>query len=218
MPGSSYKGKEVIKKWRSQLPAFKHVLDVGPGWGTYIKMLERPGEQWDCVEIHEPYVEKFGLDKLYNFIGIGSIVDFRPLYSYYDLIILGDVLEHLTETDAKSVLRKVLSYSNYVLVSLPLDAETNVPPENNSDYWENEHERHLGQWTNLGFLEAIRMAGGELIGMEKYQELAVYLIAGQQKTSFLTDNNKEPGEWKRVLKYYIYNSLPNFVKCRLIRR
>lgn len=193
MPGSSSKGKVNILEWRRSLPAFKYVLDVGPGWGSYSKLLKRKGEIWHAVEIHEPYIDQFKLNNFYDKIYIKDILNFIPKKEevpFYDLVILGDVIEHLTKQNGIETLKKVFRYSKYCLISLPLDEETSQTDndqENSFDYWKNPHERHLARWSNSAFIKTIQDLNGEVIALAKYYELAVYLISCKNSDNFLTE-------------------------------
>lgn len=186
MPGSSAKGKLQILEWRKELPKLKRVLDIGPGWGTYAKLIKQKGEIWDAVEIFEPYVEKYKLRKLYDNVFIEDALKFIP-QDRYNLIILGDVLEHVAETDGEKLLKTMLVNTDFLLVSLPLDLETKADQENEHEHWHNIHEKHLARWSNLNFLEVVSDAGSEIIGLKKFQELAVYLIAGG-KQNYLSEH------------------------------
>jgi len=84
----------------------KKILDVGAGIGTYSDMLKNYGYYMDCVEIYGPYVSNYQLDKKYNNVFIQSVVGFH--FDYYEFIIMGDVLEHLSVEDAQSIIRKIV--------------------------------------------------------------------------------------------------------------
>ena len=175
MPGSSDKGKTVIQTWFAAIQDKKLILDVGPGWGTYSKLLREPGQTWHAVEIHQPYVAMFQLQQHYDKIYIEDVRAFIP-DTHYDVAICGDVLEHMSNEEAVLVLQKLLNYANWVIVSLPLDAETNAPPDTGADYWQNPYEFHVGRWSHDLFLEAVAELGGRVLACERYPEIAVYLI------------------------------------------
>jgi hypothetical protein len=105
-------------------------LDVGAGSGKFGTML---GKGWavDAVEIHGPNIERFGLRDLYREVFETDILDF--LLGNYDVVILGDVLEHLSIGDAQELLRR-LGHA-FVLVAVPFNYEQ-------GSVGGNEHERH----------------------------------------------------------------------------
>ena len=62
MPISSEKGKSVIKDWFAEQTDIDTIVDLGPGTGTYPKLLGNK-YTFKAVEIWGPYVEKFNLKK-----------------------------------------------------------------------------------------------------------------------------------------------------------
>src|ERR1035437_3330055 len=94
MPGSSETGNAQIKLWFDEVQDIHSVLDIGPGWGTYVKLLRTGEQEWHALEVFEPYVKKFGLGDLYDRIFVGDMRQFVPP-GPYDAIIMGDVLEHV---------------------------------------------------------------------------------------------------------------------------
>ena len=204
MPGSSSKGKIAIAEWYPCLPYHARVLDVGPGWGTYSKLLRRSNEVWEAVEVHEPYVERFHLRKMYDQVHVEDIRDFKPK-GRYDLILMGDILEHLTEQDAVSVLKKLCASTRYCIVSLPLEAEapvTDEAQENSNDYWKNPFEKHLARWSNKKFLQLVEDVKGEIIALEKYDDIGVYLIGCEEGCAYL--NLRKPVPFKSFINKYSY--------------
>ena len=90
MPYSSTAFKNEVKLHiLENLDATTKILDVGPGAGTYGKLL-REHFTIDGLEIHEPYVNKFNLNDIYHNIFIGNILAFDIVK--YDYLILGDIL------------------------------------------------------------------------------------------------------------------------------
>src|SRR6266568_9286438 len=112
------------------------------------------------------YIEQFQLDKYYDMVFVADIQNFKPSI-LYDIIILGDIIEHLPNEKSIKVLKRLFKKSRYCIISLPLDAETNAPSENSQDYWHNQHEEHTGRWSNRSIIQTIKDLGGELIAMEK---------------------------------------------------
>jgi hypothetical protein len=90
------------------------VLDVGAGSGTYADLLKIP---MDAVEIWDPYIAQFNLAAKYNTIYQQSIMTVNILM--YDYIILGDILEHLTPTDATLLMGQIETYNIKCIVAVP---------------------------------------------------------------------------------------------------
>lgn len=140
MPGSSTAGRrEALDMVLTLDPAT--ILDVGPGWGIWVDLL-RPWfaeAEFDCIEIYEPYVDRYHLDVRYDLVMVGDVRDLaKPDFIDYDLVIFGDVLEHMDKVDAVAVVAKLLT--RWALVSIPLGPM----PQEGTD---NPYEEHLSTWT-----------------------------------------------------------------------
>jgi SAM-dependent methyltransferase len=118
------------------------VLDIGPGSGTYADLLRpRLSARFTAIEIFEPYVSRFRLNRKYDEIILGDAreVEFPDV----DLVILGDVLEHMEVTDALTVWDKARGAARLgVLLSLPIVVFEQGCVDGN------EHEAHLHHWTH----------------------------------------------------------------------
>lgn len=114
---------------------FLPVLDVGAGCGTYGDAL-RPYCAIDAVEIYEPYVDAFALVSKYRSVTVADIRRLN-LAERYSVVILGDVLEHLTVSDAIGVLDKCAdAAARDVVVQVPFCYPQDA-------YEKNEHEAHV---------------------------------------------------------------------------
>jgi hypothetical protein len=102
VPRSSWEGKEKILQWVGSLNV-QEVCDVGPGCGTYVDICKNAGllkdANWTGIEAWEPYIREFNLLGKYDQIIISDVrqVDLGQ----FDLVIFGDVLEHMTRAEAK---------------------------------------------------------------------------------------------------------------------
>ena len=136
MPHSYPFFKEDVKQWFiDNLPPGTKILDVGPGEGTYADLLEGLGYEMHAIEIYEPYVDRFYLKSKYKKVHVNNIMNFRPALGAYDFVILGDVLEHLTEADAKILIQDIKDRNMGCLVAVPYMMEQGE--------WEgNIHETH----------------------------------------------------------------------------
>jgi predicted TPR repeat methyltransferase len=99
------------------------VLDIGAGKGTYGTLLRPYTERIDAIEIWEPYVEEFGLRKIYDTVVID---DFRNWPDYaltghkWDLIVFGDVLEHMSAEESRKVWTHASHMAKFGLISVPI--------------------------------------------------------------------------------------------------
>jgi hypothetical protein len=143
-----------------------HVLDVGPGsgaWGRLIRDQNHPYDgcdvELDCIEAHGPYVERFQLGALYDHVFVGDVRQWDwggcdyvtvaesdqpvgqgiPTWTW-DLVILGDVLEHMTKPEALAVVDQALTHADAVLVVVPLGEWPQGPEEGNP------LEAHVSTW------------------------------------------------------------------------
>jgi len=132
----------------------KTVLDVGAGQGVYLDIIRRDlpsSTHVTAVEVWQPYVDQFNLINRYNDL---IIDDVRNIENFnYDLVIFGDILEHMSEDDALTVWDKVSKQAKYALISVPIihyhqDAINNNPYEVHvEEDWNTE--RVLGKFSNI---------------------------------------------------------------------
>jgi hypothetical protein len=151
MPYSSSEGKEWMRE-RIVADAPASVLDVGAGWGTYARLLrsELPAAVLTGLEVHSPYITRFGLAALYDMLIIGDVREIEPIPTA-DVVVLGDVLEHLTYLDAVALWGRTRAAARVaVYLSLPIVAYPQGAVEGNP------HEAHLHTWDH----DAVLALGG----------------------------------------------------------
>lgn len=141
MPHSDGQGKDVALDWYRQI-APRTVVDIGAGAGTYADLMSRPIQaHWTAIEAWEPYVDQFALTALYDEV-IVSDARRLPWTTYRaDLVIAGDVLEHMVRDDAKALLRRIRQGATNLIVSIPV---LHLPQ---GDVNGNPYERHVDHWT-----------------------------------------------------------------------
>jgi len=137
------------------------VLDVGCGFGmwgflcrTYLDVFQerfRP-EDWqvriDGLELFDPYIQAHQR-ALYTSIRIADIRAAAETLDEYDLIIAGDVIEHLDKDDAERVLDVLYAKARRaLLVNIPLGETGWEHPENHG----NPGELHRSAWSVEDFL------------------------------------------------------------------
>lgn len=142
----------------------KSILDIGTGfgkWGVLFReytdiiasehnpeRYQKPGWQVriDGVEGFEPYVtdlHRFVYNNLYQ----GEALEILENCEKYDLIFIGDVIEHFEKPDGQEVLRRCLEKANKaVMISTPA---TETPQDGVCG---NELETHRSHWTKGDFL------------------------------------------------------------------
>lgn len=120
-------------------PPDTRILDVGAGQGKY-RVLLPEYEYVYAVEVFEPYIHENNLLELYHKVYTQDIREFVDVYGYSLLtgmvVVMGDVLEHLTCEDAQHVLEMLSRYVTEIIVVVPYEY-----PQNEEDG--NVHQRHL---------------------------------------------------------------------------
>lgn len=136
MPRSTgYFKKETISYIVENYSKNSKILDVGPGIGTYSDLLKPEGfTNIDCVEAFEKYIIDYNLTDKYTNVFLGSITNSDIDFDDYDLIIFGDVLEHIELSDAKKLLKKLDGKD--VIVAIPFESEQD-------ESFGNKYEIHL---------------------------------------------------------------------------
>ena len=162
MPYSDPDNKTVAAKWLAEIAPVS-VLDVGPGAGAYGKLARSlPSVQrLDGVEAWEPYLAQFGLKNLYDNVYVEDVRE-REDFTY-DVVIFGDVLEHMTKEDALRIYELARNQAKWILFSIPIihlpqGAYAGNPFEIHvHDNW--THEEILDWFPNVERFETFRVTG-----------------------------------------------------------
>jgi len=126
------------------------VLDIGCGDGKWSELLFHKVAKLDGLEVWLPYINTYDLrskyDTLYN-------IDMRHFETFenYNVVILGDVLEHIPYNDAVQFINKLKRHSLTVYLIIPISLCIQ-----DGTVYGNPHETHVYQWTHeelkaLGF-------------------------------------------------------------------
>lgn len=169
MPTSDAEGKDwSLNLFQRHQP--KTVTDIGPGEGTYAKLL-RPAYQgvwWTAIEIHKPYITKYRLRGTKTKPGLYDEVhnlDAReaPAHLWHrDLVIAGDVLEHMPREDAIALLHAIAEGpddnvgAGHILISVP------IVDSQQGEVDGNEHEAHVHQWDADDMWQVLNALGGKV--------------------------------------------------------
>lgn len=125
----------------NDLGAVRSVIDVGPGCGSWRIFLGpfMPASRWTAIEIHAPYVDRFLLGHHYHGVAVADVRDLDP-FPAADLVIFGDVLEHMSYTDANQVWTRARESCRRLVLGIPV---RHYP----QGAWEgNDHEAHVTTW------------------------------------------------------------------------
>ena len=140
-------------------PGSLKLLDVGPGWGKWGFLMRglldavvvgHDKEKWqhriDALEIFPEYITPMH-EYMYNNIYEG---DFREFFKsdemgFYDVIIMGDVLEHVTLEEGKQAIKDVSKKCTSLIISAP------AFKDEQGEVLGNPHETHKAWWTEKDF-------------------------------------------------------------------
>lgn len=134
---------------RGALDDIFSVVDAGAGsggWHTFLAP-SLPGAIWTVIEIHEPYITRFRLRERYGHVMPFDLRDLDP-FPRADLVIFGDVLEHMVAADAVTVWNRAREASRWLVLALP------VLPYPQGEVEGNPHEAHLHDWDIPSVLES----------------------------------------------------------------
>ena len=147
--GSSVeRGKIIFLDWLfNNVEKNERILDVGFGSGTYGKLLKTFYYQnIDGIDAWPEEIEKMGLNYIYDNIFIEDILDFE--FEHYDLIIMGDVLEHIPLKESKELLNKFINgKASKLFIQVP------YMYENHHAWNNNPYEIHHQDEINKEYME-----------------------------------------------------------------
>jgi len=169
MPYSDAEGKDTALAWYDEIRP-RTVIDVGAGAGTYARLLRarRPQEsRWTAVEGWAPYVARFGLEDLYDAVVVADARHLVAPFYRADLVIAGDVLEHMPRADAVRLLGKIRVNAAHLIVSVP------VLHLDQGAVYGNPLEAHVDHWT-AGQMRAELARSGTIRGESVGDVLACF--------------------------------------------
>lgn len=123
-----YFKKEIKEYLEKRFKNNARILDVGAGSGTYYDLLHEYFKIIDGVEVFKPNIDNYGLESKYNRVYNIDIKDFK--YDFYDIIIFGDVIEHLEIKEAQEVLKYAYSRCREVVVAVPYMYKQGIEEDN----------------------------------------------------------------------------------------
>lgn len=124
----SYYKEEVKDYLVSKFKGNAKILDVGAGEGTYWKLLHNYFRVIDAVEVFKPNIDNFRLKEKYHKVYNTNIKDFK--YENYDIIIFGDIIEHLEVNEAQEVLKYAYDHCKEMIVAVPYEMEQGIAENN----------------------------------------------------------------------------------------
>jgi hypothetical protein len=170
MPYSSPEGKDWMRD-QIDRAAPMSVLDVGAGCGTYFDLAARPHQFWIAVEAWRPYLAQFDLAARYDGVIAGDVrrIDWPDV----DLVIFGDVLEHMPRADALVVWEDARKHSRRLLLSIPVGLYEQGPEGGNP------FEAHVATWSHEECLSLPGVVDHQLVGaIGAHARIGCYLAEG----------------------------------------
>lgn len=106
------------------------ILDVGPGFGKYRYLL--PEYPMDACEIWEAAIYEKNIGSIYRKLYLGDICDFvnSPEWYPYDLVIMGDVFEHIERKKARAAVSRILDTCQDLFIITPYECPQGIEEGN----------------------------------------------------------------------------------------
>lgn len=123
------------------------------------------------IELDLSYVEKFDLRKYYDELVIGPAIDLlKNVYRRFDLVIIGDCIEHMRKSEGVDLLNFLIYRSAYIMVI--------YPEAFRQDDWDGAHiqEAHISTWGPSDF------ANWEYLHLT-HRKVHFYLLRGYEDSS-----------------------------------
>lgn len=174
MPTSDTDGKDWALQTITDLEP-RVVVDIGAGEGTYVKLAREatPDCRWIGVEAWAPYLTQYDLFTLYDWVIVSDVrhLDFYTIERNPDLVIMGDILEHMEHGEAKTVLLRMRDWARHILISVPL---VHCDQDDVGGNWYEIHREH---WTGE---EMRAQLGPGLLAYHEGDVLGYYLWSAEQ--------------------------------------
>jgi len=142
------------------------ILDVGSGFGKWGMLLREYLEVWqgrlardswekriDAVEIFRGYAELPWNELFYNNIYIADVRSIDNI-DEYDLVLFGDVIEHMDRGSGRTLLDKC---KRYIVITPGYDS-----PQ--GEVFGNKYETHVSRWHEEDFNKSLTTKNGLIIG------------------------------------------------------
>lgn len=133
MASYDYGKTDVVRYIRENFKQGSTCLDVGACDGKWANLLNQHLVM-DAVEIWKPNIIEWGLAARYRNVFNMDILDLE--YKWYDLILFGDVIEHMTVEQARQVLDYARGRCSDMIIGVPFQYPQDA-------IYGNPYERHI---------------------------------------------------------------------------
>jgi hypothetical protein len=125
------------------------VLDVGAGTGKWGRVLRGRGFRGHltALEVWQPHVEALVASSYYDAVISGDLVDYHD-WGRHEVVILGDVLEHLPRLSALGVVADLRAAPCRAFLTIPISRCVQVGEPGGNPF-----ETHLDQWDHLDLFD-----------------------------------------------------------------
>ena len=114
---SYWEGKDEVCAWiRDHFLPDARILDVGAYDGNWRNRLPEYTNM-DAVEVFKPNYDKLKELDIYKNVWFQDAREFH--YSHYDLVIFGDIIEHMSPEDAKKMLDYAKPRCRDMIIAVP---------------------------------------------------------------------------------------------------
>lgn len=125
------------------------LLDLGAGAGKYGAMIQKVNDrvQATAVELEKEYIKRFKLHSMYSHVWHCSVMDLISPRHYeiaFDVIMIGDILEHLRKSEGIDLLNFLIYRCKWVVVVFPHRYLQNAVDGHDS-------EAHISVWNESDF-------------------------------------------------------------------
>jgi len=173
----------IIEFAREIVPKPQRILDVGVGFGKLGFLMREYYEakefgrfkknDWKIdlvgIEIFKPYISELQ-QIIYSQIVIGNVFEKLEKLGKFDLVLLGDILEHFNKEDGHKLLNQLLKNSEYILIATP-----NGFLKHNA-MGKNKFEAHKSGWKLKDFRPYTVVKSAVVPRIRKDEEVLVVMI------------------------------------------
>ena len=129
------------------------ILDIGAGAGKYGILLKPYANRIDAVEVFEQAISQNKLHRIYDNVYCTDIRDFECSIYTYDIIVMGDILEHLSVEDSTRVLSYLIPRCKEIFIIVPYLYEQDAINDNPAEVHlqpDLTHELFMERYAALG--------------------------------------------------------------------
>jgi hypothetical protein len=125
------------------------VLDIGAGAGKYGELIKDvlPTASTTAIEIEADYIERFSLKSIYGQVwnmNVGDLISPKYYELNFDLVMIGDIIEHLRKSDGLDLINYLVYRSKWILIEFPHHYLQNAVDGYSS-------EAHISVWGEIDF-------------------------------------------------------------------